>query len=45
MEQGNKSLVGQNGLMERIVFENGEDIARKDGFVAPQLIQSSDFGK
>ncbi|MEJ7640728.1 MAG: NAD(P)/FAD-dependent oxidoreductase, partial [Candidatus Nitrosocosmicus sp.] len=44
MEQGIKSLVGQNGLMEQVVFENGETISRKDGFVLPQLVQSSDFG-
>ncbi len=45
MEQGIKRFVGQTGLMERVVFENGEAITRKNGFVAPQLIQSSDFGK
>ena len=45
MEQRIKNLVGQNGLMEQIVFENGETMSRKDGFVLPQLIQSSGFGK
>ena len=27
------------------MFENGETIARKGGFVMPQSVQSSDFGK
>ena len=45
MEQGIKCLVGQNGLLEQIVFENGETLPRKNGFVLPQLIQSSDLGK
>ncbi len=45
MEQGIKSIVGHNGLMEQIVFENGETMSRKDGFVLLQLIQSSDLGK
>jgi thioredoxin reductase len=45
MEQGIKNLIGQNGLMKKIVFENGETISRKGGFVLPQYIQSSDFGK
>jgi thioredoxin reductase len=45
MEQKIKNLNGQNGLLEQIVFENGETISRKAGFVLPQWIQSSDFGK
>ena len=45
MEQRIKNLIGQNGLMEQIVFKNRETISRKDGFVLPQYIQSSDFGK
>jgi thioredoxin reductase len=45
IEQRIKTLVGQDGLMEQIVFENGETMSRKDGFVLPQLIQSSGFGK
>jgi hypothetical protein len=28
-----------------LVFYNGETISRKGGFVLPQVIQSSDFGK
>ena len=30
---------------KKIVFEKGERISRKGGFVMPQLIQSSDSGK
>jgi thioredoxin reductase len=40
-----KSFVGENGQMEKIIFENGESVLRKGGFVMPQLAQSSDFGK
>ena len=40
-----KNFVGTNGQIEQIIFENGESVLRKGGFVMPQLIQSSDFGK
>lgn len=40
-----EKFVGKNGQIEEIVFENGESVLRKGGFVMPQLIQSSDFGK
>jgi thioredoxin reductase len=40
-----KNFAGKNGQMEKIIFENGESVLRKGGFVMPQLIQSSDFGK
>ena len=40
-----ESFVGENGQMEKIIFENGESVLRKGGFVMPQLIQASDFGK
>jgi thioredoxin reductase len=40
-----KNFDGKNGQIEKIVFENGESISRKGGFVMPQLIQASDFGK
>jgi thioredoxin reductase len=40
-----KKFDGSNGQMEKIVFDNGESVLRKGGFVMPQLIQSSDFGK
>jgi thioredoxin reductase len=45
MEQRIKNLNGQNGLLDQVIFENGETISRKAGFVLPQWIQSSDFGK
>jgi thioredoxin reductase len=40
-----KNFVGKNGQMEKIIFEDGESVLRKGGFVMPQLIQSTDFGK
>jgi thioredoxin reductase len=45
MERRIKGLVGQEGLLEQIVFEDGETMPRKNGFVLPQMIQSSGFGK
>jgi len=40
-----KNFVGKNGQMEEIIFDNGESALREGGFIMPQLIQSSDFGK
>jgi thioredoxin reductase len=40
-----KKFVGKNGQMEKVVFENGESASRRGGFVMPQMIQASDFGK
>ena len=40
-----KNFVGTNGQIEKIIFENGESVLRRGGFVMPQLIQASDFGK
>ena len=40
-----KNFVGESGQMEKIIFENGESVLRKGGFVMPQLVQASDFGK
>jgi len=40
-----KKFEGSNGQMEKIIFDNGESVLRKGGFVMPQLVQSSDFGK
>jgi thioredoxin reductase len=40
-----RNFVGKNGQMEKIIFEDGESVFREGGFVMPQLIQSSDFGK
>src|SRR5438093_3839083 len=40
-----KKFEGSNGHMEKIIFDNGESVLRKGGFVMPQLVQSSDFGK
>ena len=40
-----KNFEGKNGQIEKIIFENGESVLRKGGFVMPQLIHASDFGK
>ena len=40
-----KNFDGKNGQIEKIIFENAESVLRKGGFVMPQLIQASNFGK
>jgi thioredoxin reductase len=45
MENKIKNFVGERGQMEKIIFEDGESVLRKGGFVMPQLVQASDFGK
>jgi thioredoxin reductase len=40
-----KSFVGEDGQIEKVIFQSGESALGKGGFVMPQLIQSSDFGK
>jgi len=45
MENKIRNFVGENGKMEKILFENGESVDREGGFVLPQLIQSSNFAK
>ncbi len=45
LENKIKNFVGKSGQMEKIMFENGEGVNRKGGFVLPQLIQSSNFAK
>ena len=40
-----KNFDGKNGQIEKVIFENGESVLRKGGFVMPQLIQASDIGK
>jgi thioredoxin reductase len=40
-----KNFVGKDGQIEKIIFENGESVDRKGGFVLPQFIQSSNFAK
>jgi len=40
-----KSFAGKDGVMEKVIFENGDSVSRIGGFVMPQLKQSSDFGK
>ncbi len=40
-----KNFAGENGQIEKVVFENGESVIIKGGFVLPQLTQSSNFAK
>jgi thioredoxin reductase len=40
-----KNFEGKNGQIEKMIFENGESVLRKGGFVAPQPVQASGFGK
>jgi len=40
-----KAFTGENGLMEKVVFENGESVTVKGGFVLPRPSQTSDFAK
>jgi thioredoxin reductase len=40
-----KNFVGEKGQIEKVIFENEESVSSGGGFVMPQLIQSSDFGK
>jgi thioredoxin reductase len=40
-----QSLVGENGQIEKVVFENGVSVDIQGGFVLPQLTQSSDIAK
>jgi thioredoxin reductase len=45
MENRIRNFVGENGKMEKIIFENGESVDREGGFVLPRLVQSSNFAK
>jgi thioredoxin reductase len=45
LENKIERFVGENGQMEKIIFEYGESVLRKCGFVMPHLVQASDFGK
>ena len=40
-----KSFVGENGQVEKAVFENEESLNIQGGFVLPRLTQSSDIAK
>lgn len=39
-----RSLIGTNGKLEAIEFEDGESLSRTGGFVASEWIQASGFG-
>ncbi|WP_047980220.1 NAD(P)/FAD-dependent oxidoreductase [Ornithinibacillus contaminans] len=43
-EQNIKSLVGRNGDLEAVIFEDDEEVKRKGGFVTPEWIQATTFG-
>ena len=45
LEHKIKNFVGQNGQIKQLVFEDGETISREGGFVLPQWVQSTEFGK
>lgn len=38
------ALVGESGMLERVVFATHEESRRSGGFVSPQWIQASSFG-
>jgi len=40
-----KNFVGENGQIQKAIFENGESVNIQGGFVLPQLTQSSDIAK
>ncbi|MBS4214122.1 MULTISPECIES: NAD(P)/FAD-dependent oxidoreductase [Neobacillus] len=44
-EQKIKTLVGENGFLEAVIFEDDEKEKRDGGFVTPEWIQASPFGK
>ena len=39
------TIIGKHGQIEKVVFENGESVNIKGGFVLPHLTQSSEFAK
>ncbi|MBS4194156.1 NAD(P)/FAD-dependent oxidoreductase [Lederbergia citri] len=44
-EQKIKSLIGGNGSLEAVIFEDGEEVKRNGGFVTPEWIQATTFGQ
>lgn len=44
-EQKINTLVGENGLLEAVIFEDDQIEKRSGGFVTPEWIQASPFGK
>jgi thioredoxin reductase len=40
-----KAFAGENGHIEKVIFETGETVTVKGGFVLPKPSQSSDFAK
>ncbi|WP_054860041.1 FAD-dependent oxidoreductase [Gracilibacillus sp. JCM 18860] len=46
IEDGIKSLQGENGQLQRVIFQNGQEIEREGGgFVATRLEQASTLGQ
>ncbi|MGN6708138.1 MAG: NAD(P)/FAD-dependent oxidoreductase [Candidatus Nitrosocosmicus sp.] len=45
LENRVKAFAGENGRMEKVVFENGDNVIVKCGFVLPKPSQTSDFAK
>lgn len=44
-QQRIKKLVGENGLLSSIVFENNSQVRREGGFVSPQWDHAAPFGE
>lgn len=44
-EQKITALVGNQGLLERVVFEDREEVLRQGGFVTPQWSQANSFAE
>jgi thioredoxin reductase len=45
MENRMKTFAGENGQMEKVLFENGDSVIAKGGFVLPKPSQTSDLAK
>jgi thioredoxin reductase len=45
VEEKIKALVGQNGLLERVIFESGHEIERVGGIVGIQWRQATSIGQ
>lgn len=45
MESKIKSIVGENGQIESLVFDNDKKVKVKGGFILPKLSQASYFAK
>lgn len=44
-EQKIKSFAGENGLVEKVIFNDGAEVEVKGGFITPQWLQASSIGE